>query len=116
MTYSIEELRIRVELDDFADYSYLERDEEGYLRGGAVLRPRIYAPNGNTEGTMNELVMLRVAKAQILNRKAYEYFAGRRSDGSVSPGWRSPDTMLSTSCANATACAPRWTWSGRRCG
>ena len=43
----------------------------------------VYAPNGNTEGRMNELVMFRVPKAQILNRDAYEYFAGRRADGSA---------------------------------
>ncbi len=43
----------------------------------------VYAPNGNTEGTMNQLVMFRVAKAHILNRAAYEYFAGVRPDGSA---------------------------------
>jgi len=43
----------------------------------------IYAPNGNTEGTMNELVMFRVPKAQLLNRGAYEYFVGLRSNGSA---------------------------------
>jgi hypothetical protein len=43
----------------------------------------VYAPNGNTEGTMNELVMFRVRKDNILNRRSYEYFAGRRSDGSA---------------------------------
>lgn len=43
----------------------------------------IYSPNGNTEGTMNELVMLRVPKAQILSRGAYEYFAGRESSGAA---------------------------------
>ncbi len=36
----------------------------------------IYAPNGNTEGTMNELVMFRVPKTRILDRREYEYFAG----------------------------------------
>ncbi len=40
-----------------------------------------YAPNGNDEGTMNQLVMCRVAKDQILERRAYEFFAARRSDG-----------------------------------
>lgn len=37
----------------------------------------VYAPNGNTDGTMNELVMFRVPKEQILDRGCYEYFAGR---------------------------------------
>lgn len=41
----------------------------------------MYAPNGNSEGTMNQLVMLRVAKDQILNRKSYEYFAGLSARG-----------------------------------
>jgi len=36
----------------------------------------IYAPNGNTEGTMNELVMCRVPTDSILDRSAYEFFAG----------------------------------------
>jgi hypothetical protein len=43
----------------------------------------VYAPNGNTEGTMNELVMFRVPKDQLLDRGAYEYFAGCRSNGSA---------------------------------
>ena len=43
----------------------------------------VYAPNGNTDGTMNQLVMFRVPKAQILNRGAYEYFAGLRPDGNA---------------------------------
>jgi len=41
----------------------------------------VYAPNGNTDGTMNELVMLRLPKDRILDRGAYEFFAGRRADG-----------------------------------
>lgn len=40
----------------------------------------VYAPNGTSEGTMNELVMFRVPKAQIRNREAYEYFGGLRGD------------------------------------
>ncbi|MBN1348270.1 hypothetical protein JXJ21_02575 [candidate division KSB1 bacterium] len=36
----------------------------------------VYAPNGNTEGTMNQLVMFRVRKEHLLNRRAYEFFAG----------------------------------------
>ena len=41
----------------------------------------VYAPNGNVEGTMNQLVMFRVPKDRILDRKAYEYFAGLTADG-----------------------------------
>lgn len=41
----------------------------------------VYAPNGNTEGTMNQLVMFRVPKDRILDRQAYEFFAGRSADG-----------------------------------
>ena len=49
-----------------------EANQDGYVY--------VYAPNGNTDGTMNELVMFRVPKAQILDRGAYEYFAGQRPD------------------------------------
>lgn len=52
-----------------------EANRDGYVY--------VYAPNGNTEGTMNQLVMFRVPKARILNRGAYEYFAGLRTDGSA---------------------------------
>ena len=41
----------------------------------------VYAPNGNTEGTMNQLVMFRVVKDRIPDRSAYEFFAGRSADG-----------------------------------
>jgi hypothetical protein len=44
----------------------------------------VYAPNGNTEGTMNELVMFRVPRDKILDRGAYEYFASARGDGGAS--------------------------------
>ena len=40
----------------------------------------LYAPNGNTEGTMNQVVLARVPKDKILDRKAYEFFAGGRGD------------------------------------
>ena len=43
----------------------------------------VFAPNGNTEGTMNQLVMFRVRKDRILDRAAYEFFEGRRADGSA---------------------------------
>lgn len=54
-----------------------EQNRDGYLY--------VYAPNGNTEGTMNELVMFRVPKAQILNRAAYEFFGGLSANGG--PKW-----------------------------
>ena len=50
-----------------------------------------YAPNGNTEGTMNQLVMFRVAKDRILDRKAYEFFAGRSADGKATWSGRVED-------------------------
>lgn len=40
-----------------------------------------YGVNGNVDGKMNELVMFRVRIADILDRKAYEYFAGRDVGG-----------------------------------
>lgn len=43
----------------------------------------VYSPNGTIDGAMNQLVMFRVRKEQILHRKAYEFFAGRRKDGSA---------------------------------
>ncbi len=43
----------------------------------------VYAPNGNAEGGMNELVMFRVPKGKLLHRGSYEYFAGRRRDNSA---------------------------------
>ena len=43
----------------------------------------ICAPNGNEEGTMNQLVMLRVPKGEVLNREAYEYFVSVNSDGTA---------------------------------
>lgn len=65
--------------DAFSQLSVLQmgRNYE-HNRDGFVY---VYAPNGNTEGTMNELVLFRVPKAQILNRSAYEYFAGVQSSG-----------------------------------
>src|SRR5262245_37112955 len=43
----------------------------------------VYAPNGRTEGAMNQLVMFRVPKGKILNDEAYEYFAGLLPDGNA---------------------------------
>lgn len=52
-----------------------EANRDGYVY--------VYAPNGNTDGMMNQLVMFRVPKEQILNRGAYEFFAGLRPDGNA---------------------------------
>jgi hypothetical protein len=52
-----------------------EQNEDGYVY--------VYSPNGNTEGTMNQLVMLRVPKERIRDRQAYEFFVSRRADGSA---------------------------------
>jgi len=41
----------------------------------------IYGPNGNLEGTMNQLVMARVPTGRVLDRAAYEFFASRGGDG-----------------------------------
>ena len=54
------------------DYS---ANTDGYVYG--------YAPNGGTEGTMNQLVMFRVPKASVSDRAAYEFFVGANSDGSA---------------------------------
>lgn len=52
-----------------------EHNRDGYVY--------VYAPNGNTEGTMNELVMFRVPKTKLLDRRNYEYFAGNAN----APRW-----------------------------
>jgi hypothetical protein len=41
----------------------------------------IYAPNGNLEGSMNQLALARVQKDKLRERSAYEYFAGLAADG-----------------------------------
>lgn len=53
----------------------------------------VYAPNGYTEGTMNQLVMFRVPKDKILDRSAYEYFVSRNPDGTAN--WSSDITERS---------------------
>ena len=52
-----------------------QHNEDGYIY--------VYAPNGNEEGTMNQLVMFRVRKDHILRRSAYEFFVSRNQDGSA---------------------------------
>ncbi len=41
----------------------------------------VYSPGGNTEGTMNRLLLCRVPKDRILDRRAYRFFAGRSRTG-----------------------------------
>lgn len=41
----------------------------------------VYGLNGNVDGQMNELVMFRVPREELLNRRAYEFFGGRQGNG-----------------------------------
>jgi hypothetical protein len=41
----------------------------------------VYAPNGNTDGSMNQLVMFRAPKDRLLDRGAYEFFVPADSKG-----------------------------------
>lgn len=69
--------------DCFSVLSVLQMGRNyGENRDGYVY---IYACNGNTEGTMNQLVLCRASKARILDRAAYEFFSGLKSDGGA--GW-----------------------------
>ncbi len=43
----------------------------------------LYAPNGSTEGTMNQLALARVARSDVLKRSAHDYFVCRNEDGSA---------------------------------
>jgi hypothetical protein len=52
-----------------------ELNKDGYVY--------VYSANGNVDGTANELVMFRVPKSRIPDRGSYEFFSGRRSDGSA---------------------------------
>lgn len=71
--------------DSFSLISFLqmgksyEANRDGYVYG--------YSPNGQTDGLMNQLVMFRVPKDQLLVRAAYEFFAGFKSLGM--PIWAS---------------------------
>ena len=55
-----------------------EHNEDGYVY------VYVYSPNGNEEGSMNQLVMFRVPKDSILDRSAYEFFISLNSDGTGS--------------------------------
>ncbi|NLE99366.1 MAG: DUF4185 domain-containing protein, partial [Anaerolineales bacterium] len=48
---------------------------DGYVYG--------YAPNGNTEGAMNQLVLFRVPTERILDRRAYEFFVAHHASGAA---------------------------------
>ena len=50
-----------------------EQNRDGYVY--------VYAPNGNREGSMNQLVMFRVRRDCILDRSAYEFFVSIDRDG-----------------------------------
>jgi hypothetical protein len=52
-----------------------EANRDGYVY--------IYGPNGVDENSINQLVMFRVPKARIVDRGAYEYFAGIEPDGTA---------------------------------
>ena len=43
----------------------------------------LYAPNGNLDGTMNQLVLCRVRKDHLLDREEYTFCAGTKTDGSA---------------------------------
>ncbi len=51
----------------------------------------LFSPNGNVEGTMNQLVLGRVPKDQILDRTAYKFFAGFGADGGATWSGRIED-------------------------
>lgn len=65
--------------ESFSLQSFLQmgKDYEDNKDGYAYL----YAPNGNVDGKMNQLAMLRVKKDKILDRNEYEYFVSRKSNG-----------------------------------
>ena len=52
-----------------------EHNTDGYVY--------VYAPNGNVEGAMNQLVLFRVPKDRIPDRRSYEYFVARRDNGAA---------------------------------
>lgn len=58
-----------------------------YLQMGAEYRDNkdgyayIYGMNGNTDGTMNQLVLARVRRPSLLDRDAYEFYVGQTRRG-----------------------------------
>ena len=72
--------------DAFSLLSVLQMGRDyGDNRDGFVY---VYAPNGSTEATMNQLVMFRVPAAKLADRGAYEYFVERTPDGTAGTGAR----------------------------
>ncbi|MAE65686.1 MAG: hypothetical protein CMJ18_15565 [Phycisphaeraceae bacterium] len=43
----------------------------------------LYAPNGNTEGTMNQLVLCRVPTGRVLDRASYAFYTGDGWSGDI---------------------------------
>lgn len=54
---------------------HYELNRDGYIY--------VFAPNGNQDGTMNQLVMFRTDKHKILERASYEFFVSCNADGSA---------------------------------
>jgi hypothetical protein len=52
-----------------------------YNRDGYIY---VYAPNGDVDGRMNELVMFRVPRSKLRHRDSYEFFAGH---GRIGAKW-----------------------------
>lgn len=70
----------------------------------------VYGTNGSVDGRMNELVLFRVKTDEILDRRAYRFFAGLQGDGS--PRWsealedRSPVHVFPQGWVNSTNLMP----------
>ncbi len=70
----------------------------------------VYGTNGNVDGRMNELMLFRVGIDQILDRRAYRFFAGLQPDGR--PRWseslddRQPVHVFPRGWVNATNLFP----------
>lgn len=70
----------------------------------------VYGPNGNVDGRMNELMLFRVRIDEILDRRAYRFFAGLQPDGN--PRWserlddRHPAHVFPRGWVNATNLFP----------
>jgi hypothetical protein len=67
--------------ESFALLSVLQMGQEYRLNTDGFVY--VYAPNGLVDGEMNELVMFRVPKDRVLDRGAYEYFAGLDAAGAA---------------------------------
>jgi hypothetical protein len=67
--------------ESFSLLSVLQMGQEYRLNTDGYVY--VYAPNGLVDGEMNELVMFRVPKDRVLDRGAYEYFAGLDAAGAA---------------------------------